>query len=86
MYRDNGLLGGWVDGLEGLALNTFHPLAVDVQAERLLVGDARRLDLLGERHGHKMLFLLILRLLRQRGITGKEGRREETEQIEEEEE
>ena len=51
MNRNNGFLVGGVDGLKGLALNTLHPLAINVQAERLLVGDAGGLDLLCQSHG-----------------------------------
>ena len=47
---NDGLLVGGVDGFKGLALNPLHELAVDEQAERLLVGDAGGLDLLCQRH------------------------------------
>lgn len=45
MDGDDGLLVCGVDGLEGLALLALHPLAIDVQADGLLVGDAGGLDL-----------------------------------------
>lgn len=48
---NNRLLVAGVDGLEGLALDTLYELAIDEQAEGLLVGDARGLDLLCQRHG-----------------------------------
>lgn len=47
---NDGLLVGWVDGLEGLSLLSLYPLAIDVQAEGLLVGDAGGFDLSCERH------------------------------------
>ncbi len=50
MDSDDGLLVGGVDGLEGLALGTLHPLAINVQAGRLIIGDAGGLDLGEQRH------------------------------------
>lgn len=47
---DDGLLVGGVDGVKSLSLLAFHPLAINVQAKRLLVGDAWGLDLLRQRH------------------------------------
>jgi hypothetical protein len=46
----DGLLVCGVDGLERLALLALHPLAIDVETDGLLVGDAGGLDLLSERH------------------------------------
>ena len=50
MDSDDRLLICGVDGLKGLAFGALHPLAINEQAERLLVGDARGLDLLCHRH------------------------------------
>ena len=47
---DNWLLVARVDGIKCLSLLSFYPLAIDVQAERLLVRDAWGLDLLSQRH------------------------------------
>ena len=47
---NDGLLVCGVDGLKGLAGLALYPLAIDVQAEWLLVGDAGGLDLLCQRH------------------------------------
>lgn len=55
MDGDDGLLGGGVDGLEGSALYTLHPLAINVQADRLIVGDAGGLDLCCQRHDCELL-------------------------------
>jgi hypothetical protein len=43
---DDWLLVCGVDGLERLSLLALYPLAIDVQADGLLVRDARGLDLL----------------------------------------
>lgn len=56
MDGNDGLLVGGVDGLEGLTLDTLHPLAVDVQADGLLVGDAGGFDLCCQRHDCELLF------------------------------
>ena len=50
MDGGNWLLVARVDGLKCLSFLSFYPLAIDVQAERLLVRDAWGLDLLGQRH------------------------------------
>ena len=47
---NDGLFVCRIDGLKGLALNTLHELAINVQAEWLLVGNARGLDFLSQRH------------------------------------
>ena len=47
---DNRLLVARVDGLKCLSFLSFYPLAIDVQADRLLVRDAWGLDLLSQRH------------------------------------
>lgn len=52
---DDGLLVGGVDGLEGLSFLTLYPLAIDVQAEGLLVGDAGGFDLSGKRHVGRLI-------------------------------
>ena len=50
MDSNDWLLVGWVDGLEGLALSSLYPLAIDVETERLLVGNGWSFDLSCERH------------------------------------
>lgn len=47
---NDNLLVGWVGSLEGLALGTLGPFAIDEQTERLLICDAGGLDLSCKRH------------------------------------
>lgn len=46
----NYLLVARVDRLKCLSFLSFYPLAIDVQAERLLVRDTWGLDFLSQRH------------------------------------